>query len=109
MNDVAETLLLNLIRSAGEKGLSPFQRPTPTLSRPFIYFQKPEILSFLENEGIPFRIDRSNTSRRFTRNRVRHELLPLLETFNPSIVEVLAKTAAAIGQKERGNRPSHEA
>lgn len=109
MNDVAETLLLNLIRGAGEKGLSPFQRPVSSLSRPFVHLQKSEILDFLQDEKIPFRIDRSNASRRFTRNRVRHELLPLLETFNPSIVEALARAATAIGREGRKNPPSREA
>lgn len=102
MNDVAETLLINLIRGAGTRGLSPFQRPLPLVTRPFVFFQKSEIEDFLATEKIPYRIDRSNTSKRFTRNRVRHELLPLLETFNPSIVETLARTAAALDPKGKG-------
>ena len=111
MNDVAETLLLNLIRGAGSRGLSPFQRSRPSVTRPFIYFQKSDIEQFLDKEGIPFRIDRSNRSKRFTRNRVRHELLPLLETFNPRIVETLARTAVLLDQelKTTRNRPIPDA
>jgi tRNA(Ile)-lysidine synthase len=101
MNDVAETLLLNLIRGSGSRGLSPFQRALPSLTRPFVYFQKSDIERFLALEGIPFRIDRSNQSKRFTRNRVRHELLPLLETFNPSIVETLAQTATRLNRETK--------
>lgn len=101
MNDVAETLLLNLIRGSGSRGLSPFQRSLPSIARPLIYCQKSDIERFLTDEGIPFRIDRSNQSKRFTRNRVRHELLPLLETFNPSIIETLARTAAMLAQEKR--------
>lgn len=106
MNDLAETLLLNLIRGAGSRGLSPFQRPNPSLTRPLVHFQKSDIEGFLANEGLPFRIDRSNQSKRFTRNRVRHELLPLLETFNPNIIETLARTAARLerGAKTPRNR-----
>lgn len=100
MNDVAETVLLNLIRGSGSRGLSPFQRSLPSLVRPFVYFQKADIKQFLSIEGIPFRLDRSNLSKRFTRNRVRHELLPLLETFNPRIIETLARTAVLL-EKER--------
>lgn len=103
MDDVAETVLLNLIRGAGQRGLSPFQRSLPAVSRPFIFFKKQTILVFLKQESIPFRIDRSNRSPRFTRNRIRHELLPLLETFNPSVVETLAKTATIIGENEQKN------
>ncbi|MFA9262405.1 MAG: tRNA lysidine(34) synthetase TilS [Undibacterium sp.] len=101
MNDVAETLLLNLIRGAGHRGLSPFQRPLPLVVRPLVYFQKSAIEKFLTAESLPFRIDRTNTSKRFTRNRVRHELLPLLQTFNPSIIETLARTAAALGETHK--------
>lgn len=100
MNDLAETLLLNLIRGAGGRGLSPFQRPLPSIARPFIHFHKSDIERFLATEDIPFRVDRSNASKRYTRNRVRHELLPLLETFNPSIIETLARTATVLAKRE---------
>lgn len=104
MNDLAETLLLNLIRGAGTRGLSPFQRPTPSLARPFVHFEKSDIERFLATESVPFHIDRSNRSKRFTRNRVRHELIPLLETFNPRIVETLARTAGRLDREEKTPR-----
>lgn len=106
MNDVAETLLLNLIRGSGRRGLSPFQRPRALLVRPLIHFQKSEIEQFLEAERIHFRTDRSNASRRFTRNRVRHELLPLLATFNPSIIQTLARTAEVLSNEKLARKPS---
>ncbi len=99
MNDLAETLLLNLIRGAGTDGLSPFQRRHSRLVRPLLSFTRSEVEAFIANEHIPFRTDRSNRSKRFTRNRVRHELLPILETFNPRIVATLAKTAQLLGKK----------
>lgn len=98
-NDLAETLLLNLIRGAGELGLSPFQRPIPFLVRPLLSFTREQIEQYLEAEAVPFRIDRSNFSKRFTRNRIRHELLPLLETFNPRIIAALAKTSKLLGSQ----------
>ena len=106
MNDVAETFLLNLIRGSGVRGLSPFQRPFPGITRPFIHFQKSDIEGFLATENIPFRIDRSNHSKRFTRNRVRHELLPLLETFNPSIITTLNRTAAVLAEERTATKKS---
>lgn len=102
-NDVAETVLMNLIRGAGLHGLSPFQRPFPHITRPIIAFRKDELAAFLKNEAVSFRIDRSNTSRRFTRNRIRHELIPLLETFNPQIIATLSKTARDIGHVTTGS------
>ncbi len=101
MNDLAETLLLNLIRGAGHLGLSPFQREHSHLVRPLIGFTRQDIENFNAAETIPSRFDRSNASRRFTRNRIRHELLPVLEKLNPSIVATLAKTAALLGKRPR--------
>lgn len=107
MNDVAETFLLNLLRGSGLSGLSPFQRAHSGIIRPLLAFKRSEIEAFIHAEGIPSRIDRSNFSKRFTRNRIRHELLPLLETFNPQIIATLAKTAEILGQDQgsvRSNR-----
>jgi tRNA(Ile)-lysidine synthase len=97
MNDLAETLLMNLIRGAGLIGLSPFQREHSHLVRPLLHFTRQDIEHFLKVEKIPARIDQSNFSKKFTRNRIRHELLPLLKTLNPSIVETLAQTAKILG------------
>lgn len=105
MNDLAETVLLNLIRGSGLSGLSPFQRAHSHLLRPLIFFTRSDIETFLEAEQIPFRIDQSNFSKKFTRNRVRHELIPLLKTFNPSIIQTLAKTATILGKKNTSDRP----
>ena len=99
MNDVAETFLLNLLRGSGIVGLSPFQRAHSKIVRPLIYFDRTEIKNFLKAEKISSRTDRSNFSKRFTRNRIRHELLPLLETFNPKMVATLAKTAHVLNEK----------
>lgn len=99
MNDLAETFLLNLMRGSGTLGLSPFQRMRSHIVRPILHCTRAEIEAFIQHEEIPFRIDKSNFSKRFTRNRIRHELLPLLETFNPSIIATLAETAALLGRK----------
>lgn len=98
MNDLAETFLLNLLRGSGERGLSPFQRKHSRLVRPLLSFTRHDIETFLKTEKIEARIDRSNFSKKFTRNRIRHELIPLLETFNPSIVETLAQTVRRLGE-----------
>ncbi|QQR78484.1 MAG: tRNA lysidine(34) synthetase TilS [Candidatus Moraniibacteriota bacterium] len=105
MSDLAETFLLNLLRGSGMAGLSPFERTHSNLARPLLAFNRTEIKAFIETERIPSRVDRSNFSRRFTRNRIRHELLPLLETFNPNIIATLRKTAHILSQKHK-NTPS---
>lgn len=101
MNDLAETFLLNLLRGSGIVGLSPFQRHRAHIVRPLLSFTRHDIEAFLKNEKIEARIDKSNFSKKFTRNRIRHELLPLLETFNPSIVATLTETAKRLAEKGR--------
>ncbi|HET6574874.1 MAG TPA: tRNA lysidine(34) synthetase TilS [Fimbriiglobus sp.] len=63
------------------------------LVRPLLNITRAEVLAYLAERGQPFREDSSNTDLMFTRNRIRHELLPLLKSFNPAIVDVLSRLA----------------
>ncbi len=94
-DDQAETLLLNLLRGAGTRGLAAMAPAGPgPLIRPLLRCTRAEVLEYLEQLGQPFRSDRSNEDRRFLRNRIRLELLPLLERdYAPGVREVLARTA----------------
>lgn len=107
-DDQAETVLMRLVRGCGLDGLAgiPAKRPLgrSEVIRPLLDCRKKELSRFLTENGIPFQTDRSNASVRFTRNRVRHQLLPwIAENLNPSIHETLAGFAerAASG---RGGR-----
>ena len=104
LDDQAETVLLKLIRGAWLEGLSAIH-PTLTLPdgriiRPLLDTPKSEIQTFLAAEDQPWREDHSNTDPAFTRNRVRHELLPQLQTFNPSIVNTLNNLATLARDEE---------
>lgn len=83
-DDQAETCLFNLLRgSAGLKGMaaeSPFQvdRKTLTLLRPLLHTRRAQIDHYLSHNNLPFRDDSTNADPEFTRNRIRHEALPLL-------------------------------
>lgn len=108
MNDQAETLLMNLIRGSGMKGLSAMKtirqisgQETVLLVRPFLKWAKrDETISFCLRKNFSFRVDSMNEDMRYTRARIRHELIPLLETFNPNIVEILSKTAQFISEED---------
>ena len=63
------------------------------LIRPLLTLTRADILEYLAELGQPYRDDSSNADPRFTRNRIRHELLPLLRTFNPDVVTALARLA----------------
>jgi tRNA(Ile)-lysidine synthase len=94
-DDQAETILHHIVRGTGLAGLRgmPVSRTLGeglTLIRPLLRVTRVEVEEYLRGLGQTFRDDPSNVDPRFTRNRIRHELLPLLRSeFNPQIDEVL--------------------
>jgi tRNA(Ile)-lysidine synthase len=94
LDDQAETVLLKLLRGAWTDGLGAIhpivRRKTGTILRPLLSVRRSEIESFLKQENQPWREDATNAETIYTRNRVRHQLLPLLREFNPGIDRTLA-------------------
>jgi len=95
LDDQAETFLMRLVRGSGLRGLSgiPYKRKlgTAELVRPLLDCSKKNLLLFLKKNNISFIQDKMNRNPVFLRNRIRHELLPLLRSdFNPQIEQVLA-------------------
>ena len=94
-DDLAETVLLRLIRGAGPGGLAGIRPRAGRVVRPLLGVSRRELREHLAARGQEYREDESNRDLRVTRNRVRHRLLPLLEReFSPSIVAALAREAA---------------
>lgn len=97
--DTAETVLMNLVRGSGTTGLKGIA-PVRDLKiiRPLIGFTRQQIESFLASIDVTPLQDLTNTDRRYLRNRIRHELLPLLEgDYNPNIRVGLTRTADVLG------------
>lgn len=90
-DDLVETMLMRLIRGTGLKGLRGFLPQSKmrnlTVIRPLIELRKEEILAWLKKEKIAYCVDKSNFEDKFFRNRIRLQLLPLLEKMNPQVVE----------------------
>ena len=103
-NDQAETFLINLLRGSGIDGLAAMPtirsiRPDSAVSlvRPMLSWAvREDTEAFCREAGTGFRTDAMNADPRFTRVRVRRELLPLLREFNPKIVDTLARTAGLL-------------
>jgi tRNA(Ile)-lysidine synthase len=93
-DDQAETVLLWLLRGSGTRGLAgiPVQRGDGII-RPLLDVTREQVLDYLASRGIDYRTDASNAMRIYRRNRIRHEIVPLLRTFNPRIVQGLARAA----------------
>jgi tRNA(Ile)-lysidine synthase len=105
LDDQAETVLMRLARGSGAEGLRGVHRIVVwseqlKLARPMLAVTRAEVIEHCEHYKLAFRRDSSNLSTDFTRNRVRHELLPLLETFNPRIQESLARASELIADDE---------
>lgn len=100
-DDQVEEVLLRLIRGSGLKGLSGMRPRHGRIVRPLLELTRAEILGYLQDQGISYCHDSSNDDPRFLRNRIRRELLPLLEKrFNPSIRKMILKTAGILESEE---------
>ena len=100
-NDVAETLLHNLCRGTGLKGLAAILPVRDGIIRPVLCLNKQEIVNYLIEEQIPYAIDSTNLIDDYTRNKIRHQILPLLEEqVNSSAVRHMAETASLVSQAE---------
>ena len=95
-DDVAETVLLNLARGAGTRGLSGIPPVRGRLVRPLIERRRVEVLRYLEDLGQPFRTDSTNLVPKYARNRVRLEVLPVLEQLYPGAGGNMARAAGLL-------------
>ena len=101
-DDQAETVLLSMLRGAGLAGLSGMPaRREPGLIRPLLQVSRSEILQYLDEKRCGFRVDSSNESPKYVRNRLRRDLLPLLKTFNPGVVSVLSRQADILREEHQ--------
>jgi tRNA(Ile)-lysidine synthase len=92
-DDQAETVLMNLLRGAGTLGLGGMPVSRDAFVRPLIDCGHRELVEYLDAAGVAFREDESNLDRRHFRNRIRHDLVPVLERIAPAAREALARAA----------------
>ncbi len=101
-DDQAETLLLQLFRGAGAKGLASMAMMDESrrLLRPLLDVSRKQILDYAQANGVAWCEDESNLNTNFDRNYVRHEVLPILESRYPAAKSVLARTAAHLAETQ---------
>jgi tRNA(Ile)-lysidine synthase len=109
-DDQAETLLLRLLRGAGASGLAAMRARRGRLLRPLLAVSREQVLAHLRERSLEWQEDPSNADPAHLRNRVRHELLPYLESrFNPAAREVLARAASLLADEAAHLRSEAEA
>lgn len=94
--DQAETLLLHLARGSGLQGLTGMAPRRGKLIRPLLETGRGEILAYNEENAIPHVEDGSNTDIKYSRNYLRHQVLPLLKRLNPNVIEAMGRTAETL-------------
>ncbi|MER3424131.1 MAG: tRNA lysidine(34) synthetase TilS [Nitrospiraceae bacterium] len=100
-DDQAETVVMWMLRGSGAAGLSgiPLERESIFI-RPLLEISRRDILAYLREHGLEFRVDSSNAKPLYLRNRVRHELLPILRRFNPAVTDVLRRQAEILREED---------
>ncbi|HWQ76121.1 MAG TPA: tRNA lysidine(34) synthetase TilS [Syntrophomonas sp.] len=96
-DDQAETVLLHLLRGTGIQGLRGILPRNGSVVRPLLQQNKQSLLNYLDQHHIPYCVDQSNWDQSFLRNRIRHQLIPLLaRDYNPQIIENLSRLAEIV-------------
>lgn len=100
-NDQAETILFHLFRGTGARGLRGIPAIEPPVLRPLFNWKRAEILEACRQNSIDYFIDESNKETMYTRNWIRHELIPRLEArFDEGVVERIGQTSELIAQDD---------
>ena len=100
-DDQVETLLLHLLRGSGSKGLGAMRRRDGDLARPLLDISRKEIEAYLARLHLTPIRDETNDDPRFTRNRLRQQVLPAIDGFDPAARGLLARTADILSEEDR--------
>ena len=98
LDDQAETLLLNLLRGTGIRGLAAMRPLSGRIVRPLLFAPRADIERYAQLHGIAYRTDSTNAQTEYRRNKLRHSVMPLLRQLNPSAAQSMAATAQRVQQ-----------
>ena len=97
-NDAVETFFLNLSRGSGIRGLKGIPHSRGKIIRPLLFASRVQIESFQKDHNISHREDASNLETKYQRNKIRHDILPVMEQINPGFMDVMEGNMARIGE-----------
>ncbi|HRB72766.1 MAG TPA: tRNA lysidine(34) synthetase TilS [Flavobacterium sp.] len=100
LDDTLETFLINLTRGTGLEGLTGIPAQNGTIIRPLLPFGRDEIEAYATANSIVWREDSSNTSDKYLRNRIRHQIVPILKELNPNFLNGFQNTLGHLQQTE---------
>lgn len=99
--DLLETMLLNLSRGTGIAGLHGIMPKRGRFVRPLLFASKEDIFAYVTEKQLIWREDSSNASTKYSRNKIRHEAIPVLQELNPNLEQTFEQTAEKISAVER--------
>ncbi|KAF2518782.1 tRNA lysidine(34) synthetase TilS [Flavobacterium salilacus subsp. salilacus] len=98
LDDNLETFLINFIRGTGIDGLTGIPEQNEKIVRPLLPFSREEILAYANEHHIVWREDSSNASDKYLRNKLRHDVIPVLRSLNPSLSDSFQDTLSYLQQ-----------
>jgi len=100
LDDSLETFLINFTRGTGVEGLTGIPQQNDKVVRPLLPFTRSEIVAYAKENSIAWREDSSNASDKYLRNKLRHDVVPILKSLNPSFMESFADTLLHLQQAQ---------
>lgn len=100
-NDNLETFLINLTRGTGLDGFTGIPPVNDKSIRPLLDFSRDEIMMYAIKKGVEWREDRSNANVKYIRNKVRHQILPILKEINPNLLESFKNTLSNLNESQQ--------
>lgn len=99
-DDMAETVLINLCRGTGIRGLSGIKPVNGDILRPLLSCSRADILQYIEENQLGYRNDSTNASDDYVRNKIRHRIIPIFKEINPSFLETTGENCAILKETE---------
>lgn len=100
-DDQIETFIINLTRGTGIKGLTGIKNKSGKIIRPLLFASRKEILDFALQNSFLYREDSSNSSKKYARNLIRHDVISLLEKINPAFRQVMVENIKRLKETEQ--------
>ncbi|MCF6130164.1 tRNA lysidine(34) synthetase TilS [Flavobacterium sp. AS60] len=98
LDDSLETVLINFTRGSGLDGLTGIPQQNGNIIRPLLPFSRNEIEAFAKDNNVEWREDSSNASDKYLRNKLRHDVIPILKELNPSLLDSFENTVSSLQQ-----------
>ena len=100
-DDNLETFLINLTRGTGLEGFTGIPKINGNVARPLLPFSREDILKYAKENKIEWREDASNASTKYIRNKIRHQVIPVLKEINPSLLSSFEKTLENLQESQQ--------